>query len=245
MRTILAVIFVFIYLLFGLFFLGIEWIISKFNKRHADIATLKSIQLAFRCVMFISGVKMNVKGHENVPSDEAVLYIGNHRSIFDIVTTYSLCPNLTGYVAKSSVRRIPVLGLFMKRAYCLFMDRGDMKQSLKTILQAIEQVEAGVSICIFPEGTRNKNKENPAAVLPFKEGSLKIAQKAKCKIVPMAIIGTDEVFENHLPWIHKKNVTIVYGEPIVIEELPDEDKKHLGAYCQHIVEDMLARELAA
>ena len=244
MRTVLAVIFVFFYLIFGFVFLGIEWIIAKINKRHADLVTLRFVQWAFRCVMFISGVKMEVKGHENVPEDEAVLYIGNHRGIFDIVTTYSLCPNLTGYIAKQSVGKIPILGLFMRRVYCLFMDRNDIKQSLKTILQAIEQVKSGISICIFPEGTRNKDAKHPESVLRFKEGSLKIAQKTGCKIIPMAIIGTDDIFENHFPWIHKKKVTIVYGEPIVIADLDVENKKHLGAYCQHVVENMLKTELA-
>ena len=243
MRTILAFAFVAVYLLIGLPFLGVERIIGKFNKRHADMVTLRYVQWAFRGVLVISGVKMTVKGHENVPKEEAVLYVGNHRSIFDIVTTYSLCPNLTGYIAKASVAKIPVLGLFMKRLYCLFMNRTDIKQSLKVILQAIEQVKEGVSMCIFPEGTRNKDKEHPELVLPFKEGSLKIAQKAGCKVVPMAIIGTDEIFENHLPWIHKQNVTIIYGEPIVINELEGENKKHPGKYCQHIIEEMLKKEL--
>ena len=243
MRIIPAILFISIYLLFGVFFLGVEWIIGKINRKHVDLVSLRFVQWAFRCVLFISGTKMEVKGHENVPKDEAVLYVGNHRSIFDIITTYSICPGRTGYIAKASVKKIPILGLFMKRLYCLFMDREDMKQSLKVILQAIEYVKSGISICIFPEGTRNKDKDHPESLLPFKEGSLKIAQKTGCKVIPMAIIGTDEIFENHLPWIHKQNVTIIYGEPIILSELEGEDKKHPGAYCQRIIGEMLKNEL--
>jgi 1-acyl-sn-glycerol-3-phosphate acyltransferase len=243
MRTILVVLFVILFLLIGSVILGIEWIIGKKNKYHADMASLRMVQWAFRVILFLSGIKMEVKGHEHVPKDEAVLYVGNHRSIFDIVTTYSLCPGLTGYIAKNSVEKIPLLNFFMRRLYCLFIDRADVKQSLKVILKAIEQVKAGISICIFPEGTRNRDKEHPENLMPFKEGSLKIAQKTGCKIIPMAILGTDEIFENHFPWIHRQKVTIVYGEPIVLDALSDADKKHPGAYCQRIVAEMLKKEL--
>jgi 1-acyl-sn-glycerol-3-phosphate acyltransferase len=243
MRSILAVLFVILFLLIGSVILGIEWIIGKKNKYHADIVSLRMVQWAFRVILFISGVKMEVKGHGHVPKDEAVLYVGNHRSIFDIVTTYSLCPGLTGYIAKNSVEKIPLLNFFMRRLHCLFIDRADMKQSLKVILAAIEQIKAGISVCIFPEGTRNRDRENPQKLLPFKDGSLKIAQKTGCKVVPMAILGTDEIFENHIPWIHRQKVTIVYGEPFVLDELAEADRKHPGAYCQRMIEEMLKQEL--
>jgi 1-acyl-sn-glycerol-3-phosphate acyltransferase len=243
MRSILALLFVILFLLIGSVILGIEWLIGKKNKYHADIVSLRMVQWAFRVILFISGVKMEVKGHEHVPKDEAVLYVGNHRSIFDIITTYSLCPGLTGYVAKNSVEKIPLLNLFMRRLHCLFIDREDIKQSLKVILAAIEQVKAGISICIFPEGTRNKDREHPENLMPFKDGSLKIAQKTGCKVIPMAILGTDEIFENHIPWIHRQKVTIVYGEPILLDNLDSADKKHPGAYCQRVIEEMLKQEL--
>ena len=87
MRTILVVLYVFLFLLLGLPVLGIEWIISKFNKHARYISQLRIVQWGFRCVSFLSGIKLTVKGEENVPTDQPVLYIGNHRSFFDIVVT--------------------------------------------------------------------------------------------------------------------------------------------------------------
>jgi 1-acyl-sn-glycerol-3-phosphate acyltransferase len=107
------------------------------------------------------------------------------------------------------------------------------------ILEAIERVKSGISICIFPEGTRNKNQEDPLSLLPFKEGSFKIATKTGCRIVPMAITGSADVFENHFPWIHKGTITITYGAPIDPKALDKETQKKLGAYCQKAVEDLL------
>ncbi|MDD6156792.1 MAG: lysophospholipid acyltransferase family protein [Lachnospiraceae bacterium] len=238
-RTILIYAFFFFYLLLGLPVLAVEWVISKFNQRLADIRRLRMVQWAFRSILFIGGIKVNVTGCENVPENEAVLYIGNHRSIFDIIVTYPQCRNLTGYIAKKSVKKVPGLRLWMKRLYCLFLDRDDIKQSMKVILDAIELIKRGISVCVFPEGTRNKNRERPDELLQFKEGTFKIAQKTGCKIIPMAILGTDDIFENHLPWIHKGDVQVIYGEPIVIADLEKEDQKHLGAYCQRVVSEMI------
>jgi 1-acyl-sn-glycerol-3-phosphate acyltransferase len=239
MRTILAVIFLILYLILGLPVLGVEWIIAKFNKRAADISQLRIVQWAFRCILFLSGVKVVVRGRENIPKGEAVLYVGNHRSIFDIVATYPQCPELTGYIAKDSVRKVPVLGMWMQRLYCLFLVRDDLKQGMKVILDAIDRVKSGISICIFPEGTRNKDRENPQSLLPFKEGSFKIATKTGCRIVPMAITGSAEVFENQFPWIHSGTITITYGEPIDPKSLDKETQKKLGAYCRGVIEGML------
>lgn len=244
MRTIITVLFLVIFLLLSLPFLGIEWIIGKINPHHADLVQLRVVQWAFRCIAAISGVKLEVIGKENIPTDEPVLYVGNHRGFFDIVLTYALCPGITGYISKNSIKKVPILGLWMSRLHCLFMDRDDIKQSLKVILSAIEEVKNGTSICIFPEGTRNKDKEHPSSVLPFKEGSFKIATKTGCKIVPIAISGTDQILENHFPWIKSTKVILQYGVPIDPKELSKDEQKKIGAYCQTIVEHMLSKQLS-
>ena len=220
MRSVLIVIFVFFYLLLGLPVLGAMWIILKFAPAWADMAQLRLVQWAFRVIIFLSGADIEFIGEENVPKDEAVLYIGNHRSFFDIIITYSRCPRLTGYISKQSITKIPVLGLWMKRLHCLFLDRDDI-------------------ICVFPEVTRCKNKEDLTDEHSFKEGTFKIATNSKCKIVPMAIMGTNEIFEDHLPWVKKRHVVIRYGTPIDPASLSKEEQKHLGAHCREVIVDML------
>lgn len=239
MRTIITVLYIFLFLILGLPVLGIEWIISKFNKAHADMVQLRIVQRGLKCVAFISGVKLTVIGEENVPRDEPVLYIGNHRSFFDVVVTYARCPGLTGYIAKDGVNKVPIFRIWMKRLHCIFLKRDDMKEGLKVILKAIEYVKSGISICIFSEGTRNKDRDNPTSLLPFKEGSFKIASKTGCKIVPMALIGTADILENHFPWIHSTDIKLIYGEPIDVSDLDKDQQKHVGAYCQTVVEELI------
>lgn len=243
MRTIITVLYILLFLILGLPVLGIEWIISKFNKDHADMVQLRIVQWGLKCVAFISGVKLTVIGEENVPRDEPVLYIGNHRSFFDVVVTYARCPGLTGYIAKDGVNKVPIFRIWMKRLHCIFLKRDDMKEGLKVILKAIEYVKSGISICIFPEGTRNKDRDNPTSLLPFKEGSFKIASKTGCKIVPMALIGTADILENHFPWIHSTDIKLIYGEPIDVSALDKDQQKHVGAYCQTVVEELIRSNL--
>ena len=113
-RFLLVVLFLFLYLFLGIPVLGIEWIIGKFNKNLSDYQSLRLVQWAFNVILKISGVEVTVIGEENVP-DEPVLFIGNHRSYFDILLTYSRCRRLTGYVAKKEMLRYPLLRDWMKR----------------------------------------------------------------------------------------------------------------------------------
>lgn len=231
-RFILAMTWLAVYLIGTIPLMIVEWIIGKFNKDLHDRSSLAIVKFGFRVVQLIAGTKVIVKGEENIPKDTAVLYIGNHRSFFDIILTYPRVPRLTGYISKKEMNNIPFLGIWMKNVHCLFLDRKDIKQGLKVILEAIEKAKAGISICVFPEGTRNKGTED---MLPFHEGTFKIAEKADIPIIPMTLVNTDEIFENHLPKIKKTTVIIEYGEPIYMNEMAREDKKHIGAHVREII----------
>lgn len=237
-RFICVASFLILFLVLSIPVLFVEWVIGKFNRQKKDISSLRIVQWAFKVILWITGVEVTVIGEENVP-DEPVLFIGNHRSYFDILLTYSRCRRLTGYVAKKEMERYPLLSTWMKYLYCLFMDRKDMRASLKTILTAIDYVKQGVSICIFPEGTRNSGEE--LSLLPFKDGALKIADKTGCAIIPISMNNTAEMFENHLPKIKKTHVILEYGKPIYPKELDSDSRKHLGKYCEGLIRETITR----
>ena len=235
-RFICVAIVLMLYLVLGIPVLGVEWLIRKFSRRTADVSSLRLVQWVFRLMLRISGVEVTVIGEENVP-DEPVLFIGNHRSYFDILITYSRCRRLTGYIAKKEMLRYPLLRDWMKRLYCLFLDRSTPKEGLKTILKAIEYVKEGISVCIFPEGTRNAGEE--LSMLPFHDGSFKIAEKTGCAIIPMSLNNTHAIFEQQFPRIKKTHVVLEYGKPIYPGSLDKETKKHLGQYCQNIIQETI------
>ncbi|MBE5898954.1 MAG: 1-acyl-sn-glycerol-3-phosphate acyltransferase [Lachnospiraceae bacterium] len=236
-RTILTVLYVFLFLTLGLPVMGVEWIIGKFNRHAGDIASLRTVQWGFKCCLFISGVKLDIRGLENLPTepDKPALLVGNHNSFFDVIIMYTLFPERTGFIAKKAFKKVPSLNLWMMRLYCLFLDRKDTKQGLKIILKAIDYVKEGISIFVFPEGTRSKDGK----MIPFKAGAFKISTKTGCPIIPVVLSGTADIFENHLPKIKKGNVVITIGEPIDPNSLEKEEKKHIADYTHTIMEDML------
>ena len=220
----------------------VEWIIGKFNPELKSKSSLKIVNTAFKFILWEAGVTTTVLGEENVPKDKAVLYVANHRSYFDILVTYVRVPRPTGYVAKKEMEKIPLLSNWMHYLHCLFLNRKDVKEGLKTILAGVEQIKKGISVCIFPEGTRNSGEE--LTMLPFKEGSFKMASKAGCPIIPIAINNSAQIWEAHLPAMKKTHVVIEYGKPIIIKDLPKEDQKAIGAYCQKQIEEMLKKNQA-
>lgn len=233
-RLVLIALYLVLYLILSLPVLLAEWIIGKFNPELKDSIAKALVGWGFRCISVLAGVKLIVRGQENIPTDTAVLYAGNHRSYFDVVLTLSLFPRVTGYVAKVEMNKIPILRLWMKNIHCLFLDRENIKEGLKTILKGVEEVKSGHSLCIFPEGTRNKVNDT---FLPFHEGSFKIAEKGRVPIVPMTIVNSAAVFEDHLPWVRKAAVVIAFDKPIYTEQLDRNTRKNLSAYVGGIISD--------
>lgn len=233
-RLILIAVFLVLFLLLSAPLMLVEWVVGKFNRDLRDRSSLALVQWAFRCVMKLAGTKMIILGEENVPKDTAVLYVGNHRSNFDVVMTYMRVPRLTGYISKKEMNRLPFLRIWMRYLHCLFLDRDDIKAGLKVILAAIDKVKNGISICIFPEGTRNQVNDT---FLPFHEGSFKIAEKGNVPIIPMSIVNAADIFEDHLPWIKKTTVVIEYCQPIYMKDLDKETKKRMGSYVSNIIQE--------
>lgn len=241
-RFILVSGFLIIFLVLSIPVLIAEWIIGKFNQDLKDRSSLAIVKWAFRCIMWLAGTNIIFLGEENIPKDTAVVYVGNHRSYFDVVMTYMRVPHLTGYIAKKEMRRWPLLRIWMKNVHCLFLDRNDVKQGLKTILDAIEKVKSGISICIFPEGTRNEVNDT---FLPFHDGSFKIAEKGNVPIIPMSIVNAADIWEDHFPRMKKTTVVIEYCKPIYMKELDKEDRKNIGNYITNIISKEYFKNKAA
>lgn len=237
-RFLCIVIFLVVYLILSIPIFFVEWLIGKFNPYARDISSLRIVQWGFKVILKIAGVSATVIGEENVP-DEPVLFVGNHRSYFDILLTYSRCKRLTGYIAKKEMAHWPSLSTWMRRVYCLFLDRENPKEGLKTILTAIDHIKNGISICVFPEGTRNEGEE--LSMLPFRDGAFKIATKTGCAIVPISMNNTAEIFENHIPKVKKTHVVVEYGKPIYPDSLDKDTKRHIGDHVANIIKETIRK----
>lgn len=234
MRTLVVGIYLVLYTIISIPLFLILFVAGRFNpKAKAVISQKIVVNLGFRPILFISGVKLTVKGKENIFKDQAALYVFNHRGFFDILAGYTTAPYPTAFVSKVEIGKIPMVSRWMKYMNCLFLEREDIRQGLQTILQGIELLKSGTSIYIAPEGTRNKGEE----LLEFHEASFKLAEKSKCPIVPVALNNTDAIFEQHLPWLRKGHIIIEYCEPIYMDKMERAEKKVIGQTVRKILSE--------
>lgn len=114
--------------------------------------------------------------------------------------------------------------------FTAFSDRTNPRDGLRVILAAIDDIKRGISIFVFPEGTRTKTGQ----MAPFKEGTFKISTKTGCAIIPVAITGTDEILRNHMPFVKKTTVVFHYGKPIYPDQL-EADQKSTSALTHKVL----------
>ena len=212
-------------------------IVGLISPHARDMLGFYIVKFGFNAALLLSGVKATVIGYDKIPRDRAVLYVGNHRSFYDVIFTGAKFFAPGGYIAKKELGNIPLLSWWMTYIHCKFLDRTDMKAGLKMVLESAEDIKNGISIFIFPEGTRNKGEEG--TLLPFHKGSLKIAEKAGCPIVPVAISNSQEIFEAHFPKIRSTRIVVEYCDPIYTNELSREEIKGLTGMVENTISEKL------
>ena len=194
--------------------------IDRLNKAGKNKEKLELIdRFILKCtkkLVKISGADVTVTGTENVPSDEPVLYVGNHQGNMDIPLLYSTAPQTMAFVAKKEMEKIPLLGYWMKERGCVFIDRENARNSLKAINEAIQNLKLGHSMAVFPEGTRSKSSQ----VGDFKAGSLRIAIKSGVKVIPVSIKDSYKLIEKKGKNTPAK-VSVHYSEPIDSKNFKD------------------------
>lgn len=231
-RLILVGILVVLYFVTSILTLPLSWLLGCINPDLRYRFSYFMVSGVFRLIRICAGVSLDVRGMERIPKGQPVLFVGNHRSYFDIILNYSILPPLMGFVSKIELKKVPILAQWMVNMNCLFLDRSSPKEGIRMIQNGVEKLKAGTSIFIFPEGTRAKTDD---AMADFKAGSLKMAEKANVPIVPVAINNTSAIFEDQFPKIKKAKVIIEYCEPVYVDQLEKEEKKFLATRIHDMI----------
>lgn len=210
---------------------------EKGKTTEHDRLTYQTARKWSHSLVKLAGVTVVTKGEENIPSEGSVLFVSNHQGNFDIPLLLGYIEKPKAFIAKIELKKLPLIRTWMTHLKCVFMDRSDMRQSLKTINQAAEHLKEGYSMVIFPEGTRSKGNN----LGEFKPGSLKLALKAGVPIVPITIRGSYKIMEQNGFIIKPAHVEITIHEPISTAGLTKEQAAELPETVRGIIEQSLLR----
>lgn len=202
-------------------------------KERDEIANKTARDWA-RGLIDLSGCKINVVNEELIPKDQAVLFVGNHQGNFDIPILLGYLQKDKGFVAKIELKKLPMINRWMEHISCIFLDRDDPRQSVKTINEGAKLLKAGYSLVIFPEGTRSKDGE----LGEFKAGAMKLASKAEVPIVPVTIRGSKDIMKKGSLMIKAADVDVIIGE--IVNPLDyEKDTKKITEAVRNIIEKNL------
>lgn len=183
-------------------------------------------------------IHLEVSGVENIPKEDGFIFYPNHQGLFDVLNFYSSSPKPFAVVIKKEASNIILLRQVLKATGSLAMDRDDIKQSMQVINQVAKEVSAGRNYLIFPEGHRSKEGNK---VMEFKAGSFKAAQKAKCPIVPCALINSFIPFDEQS--IRQVTVKLIYLEPLYYEAYKDMKTVEIAELVKTRIEKAIAENL--
>ena len=183
----------------------------------------------------LAGCEVTVVGQENVPKDQAVVFVGNHQGNFDIPLIMGYIDHPKAFIAKDSIEKMPLVSRWMKHMNCVFMNRDNLRQSAESIVKGTKYVKEGYSMVIFPEGTRSLDGE----LLEFKPGALKLATKAKAPIVPFTISGTIRMMNKGSLIIKPAKVTLTLHAPILPESYEGVDTIELTNQIEALIKTAL------
>ena len=187
------------------------------------------------------GVDLEIRGQENVPEENGLVFVCNHQGYADILSFLTLMDNRqVGFVAKEDLLKIPYVGTWIRRLRGVYLKRGNARDSLKALRDGSKLVQDGFNIVIFPEGTRSRGQKMGT----FKPGAFKLATMAKAKIVPVSIMGSYHMYEETgklLPCkitmcVHKPFETAGKGRP-EIAQIEKEIEQIIRASTEELAEE--------
>ena len=224
----------YIVLLFATILCGTGAMVFALISRGGNLSHLIG-RLWGRILLFAAGVKVRVDGLKNIDPDQAYVFAANHQSQFDIFVLLAYLPIQFRWLAKKELFRIPFLGVGMKGAGYIPIDRSNRKEAFKSIDLAAARVREGTSVVIFPEGTRTVD----GTLQSFKKGGFHLAIKSKRPIVPVSLSGTFAILPKKGFRIRPQTVLIYLGDPVPTQNIGVQDRDWLISEIRRRIQEHL------
>lgn len=218
----------------------IMWIKLCYHANHVDKYTeeehYKMLRFITRRANKGGNVTIDVHGQENIPSKDGFIFFPNHQGLYDVLAIMDACPRPFSVVAKKEVENIQFLKQVFSCMKAYMIDREDVRQAMQVIVNVTNEVKNGRNYIIFAEGTRSKNGNHPGN---FKGGSFKAATKAKCPIIPVALIDSFKPFDTNS--IEPVTVQVHFLKPMLYEEYKDMKTNEIAAEVKRRIEEVIEK----
>ncbi len=184
-----------------------------------------------RSVLFFSGVRVRMRGMENIEPGRTYVFAANHQSYMDIPVAFACLPAHFRIMAKASLFRIPFIGWHLRRAGHLAIDRRDPRRAARSLLEAASHVKQGMPVYVFPEGGRSLD----GRIGEFKAGTFLLAIKAGVPVVPITLKGTRAVLPVNSWHIRPGQVELVLHAPIPTTAMHSDSAEELSARVRGVI----------
>jgi 1-acyl-sn-glycerol-3-phosphate acyltransferase len=206
-------------------------IMSKNDPKKAEDYAYERAKKMSDYFLKLSNTIVHLEGAENIPEGPCV-FVSNHQGIFDGFLVYSNAnKKQLSIIVKREVKKLPTISRWMSEINSIFIDRFNMRESVKAIYEGVEKLKEGYSVIIFPEGTRSKGP----FMNEFKKGSLKLAINANVPVIPITIQGSYNILEVGHKVLGNK-VEVFIHKPIYMENLTKEQKSNLSLFLHDVIE---------
>jgi 1-acyl-sn-glycerol-3-phosphate acyltransferase len=205
--------------------------IIKSNSRLIDGIT----RLWANSIIRAAGIDLRVEGTEIIDRKQRYILIANHSSYFDIPCIFAAIPQPIRFMAKISLFKIPIFGWAIGRAGFIPIDRKNRRTAVKSFEKAVDRIRKGNTVVVFPEEGRSRER----AMRPFQRGGFLLALRSGLPILPVAIVGTYDVYRAGAKLVTPGPVTVRVGTPIPTEGLTVRDKDRLLNESREQISQML------
>jgi 1-acyl-sn-glycerol-3-phosphate acyltransferase len=186
-----------------------------------------------RFIFWFFGMKVSVKGYENLDPKKPYIFVSNHASMFDIPTVFVALKGNVNIVFKKELSYVPIWGWALRFGHFIMIDRSNPREAMASIKRAAQSIREGSSVILFPEGTRTLDGK----LQSFKRGAFSLAAKAGVPVVPLTINGTFTIMPKGSYHIKPANISVVLGKPISTSGLDGrDDELKLMKQVHHVIE---------
>ncbi len=204
-------------------------IISFFTRTGNPVHIIARIWA--RGILYVSRIRVKVNGLNQIDPTQSYVYMSNHQSNFDIPVLLAHLPVQFRWLAKAELFKIPLFGRAMQGAGYVKIDRFNQESAFQSIKEAAAKMKDGVSVMIFPEGTRSRD----GRIRPFKKGGFIMAVDAGVPIVPIVLQGTWSIMEKSSLQINTGDVVINLEKPIATTNYSRQNKDELIEAVRRVI----------